>query len=939
MEAPLSESPRNPYIGPSAFKVGERLYGRDRELNHLTNLIVAERIVLLHSPSGAGKTSLIQAALIPRLTSMRFRVLPVVRVHREPPDGNQVGNRYILSTLQYLNAGLPQAERLSAEQWARLTLAEYLDCLKATVKKPGIEVLIFDQFEEILTLDPTDQSAKQEFFRQLGEAVDAPNRWVLFAMRDDYVAALSPYEIWIPSQLHNRFRLDLLGREAARQAIERPAADQGVQFEEGIADKLVDDLRRVRVQRADGSLEMQLGEYVEPVQLQVVCYRLWENAHPESGKITSQDLDALKEVDQSLVDDSLGAYYNERVHAAAEKTGVSERAFREWFDRQLITEQGVRGSVLMGEQSSGGLDNKAVHLLENAYLVRAEKRDGITWYELAHDRLIAPIRAENAAWFRTNLNLLQQEADLWNQHGRPESLLISGPELDQAGHWARQEETDLLPYEQDFLDACEKQEARARMLRRRNRTILILAVVALLFAIFSWLTYRQAVIQRERAQEQARVALANQLAAQAQTELQSNPLRSLLLSVEAVNATVKAGLPRQPSAEEALRESLRDSHGQLLPGHTGAVTALAFSADGGWLATGSADAIVRLWRVGQAPGEPPILLKEHTQAITGLAFGPDGHWLVSASKDHTIRLWNLSRGSPAQNSVALSGPSKEIIAFAVSSDGKWLAAASLEQMAWLWKMDEGGPSSIPVALPLTGNGWALAFSPNGRFLAGSDAENVRLWDLSVPNPSGSARILSGHHGLVTSLAFSPNSEWLASGSRDRTARLWDLQAGDPSVNFLVLAGHEDWVNAVAFSPDERRLATGSGDATIRLWDLAPLADSRVKLALEAPLVLRGHTLWVSALAFSSDGRWLASGSGDHSLRLWDLRAADPAAGPLTLGGHDGPITTIAFQPNGQLLASGSEDHTARLWDLQSRDPLSNPVVLHELRPAVVRGHF
>ncbi len=927
MEAPLGEPLRNPYIGPSAFKTGERLYGRERELNQLTNLLVAERIVLLHSPSGAGKTSLIQAALIPKLTSMRFRALPTVRVNLEPQAENSTGNRYVLSALLYLNAGLPELEQIPADQLAHMTLADYLNRQKGAENKPGIEVLIIDQFEEILTLDPTDQAAKQEFFRQLGEAVDAPNLWVLFSMRDDYVAALSPYEFLIPSQLHNRFRLDLLGREAARQAIERPAADSGVLFEEGAADQLVDDLRRVRVQRPDGSLEVQLGAYVEPVQLQVVCYRLWENARLESGRITIQDLAGIGAVDQSLVDHSLGAYYDERVRAAAEKTGVNERAIREWFDRQLITEQGVRGSVLMGEQSSGGLENRAVQMLENAYLVRAEKRGGITWYELAHDRLIAPIRAENAAWFHKNLNLLQLQADLWNQQGHPESLLISGPELDQARQWAQQGETLLLPYEQNFLAACEKQEARARTLRRRNRAILALAVVAVLFAVFSWLAYRQAVLQRERAQEQARVALANQLAAQAQTELQENPLRSLLLAVEAVNATVKAGQPSQPSAQEALRAALRDPHGRLLPGHGGTVSALAFSPDGRLLATGSADALVRLWQVDQEPAADPILLDGHTQAITGLAFSPNGEWLASGSKDHTVRLWKVGAGRQPAAPVVLSGPRQEILSLAISPDGRWLAAASLEQMAWLWRLDERGPSSVPIALPLDGDGWALAFSPDGKFLAASAAENVRLWDLSSRNPAGSTRLLSGHQGLVTSLAFSPDSRWLASGSRDHTARLWDLGANDPSARPFVLAGHEDWVNCVTFSPDGQLLATGSGDTTVRLWDLTALTNFQDGFAGPAPIVLHGHTRWVSALAFSPDGSRLVSGSGDQSLRVWNMQAADPASNPIAFRGHDGPITVLAFQPGGQWLASGSEDHTARLWSLQAPDPLVNPVVM------------
>ncbi len=221
-------------------------------------------------------------------------------------------------------------------------------------------MLIFDQFEEILTLDPTDLAAKQEFFRQLGDALAAPKRWALFSMREDHVAALDPYKLPIPSLLANTFRLDLLGLEAARQAIQRPALQAGVEFEDAAVEKLVDDLRRVRVQQPDGSVAPQLGPHVEPVQLQVVCHRLWETPRPAMGRITEQDLAAFGQVDQSLVDQSLAEYYAERVAAVAAETGTSERSIREWFNRRLITEQGVRGTVLMGKERSGSLDNRAI---------------------------------------------------------------------------------------------------------------------------------------------------------------------------------------------------------------------------------------------------------------------------------------------------------------------------------------------------------------------------------------------------------------------------------------------------------------------------------------------------------------------------------------------------------------------------------------------------
>src|SRR5512136_494161 len=148
----------NPYIGPRAFHMGERIYGREREANQLLNLIIAERIVLFYSPSGAGKTSLIQAALIPRLLKMKFRVLPVARVNLNPSGStaeNAERNRYVFSALLSLEEGLPVEQRIPAERLARMSLSDYLTQRPKADGGPDIEVLIFDQFEEILTLDPT----------------------------------------------------------------------------------------------------------------------------------------------------------------------------------------------------------------------------------------------------------------------------------------------------------------------------------------------------------------------------------------------------------------------------------------------------------------------------------------------------------------------------------------------------------------------------------------------------------------------------------------------------------------------------------------------------------------------------------------------------------------------------------------------------------------
>ncbi|UCD41413.1 MAG: ATP-binding protein, partial [Chloroflexota bacterium] len=422
------------------------MYGRTRETTQLLNLIIAERIVLLHSPSGAGKTSLIQAALIPKLKEKNFQVLPVVRVNLDVADTLAKGfecNRYVFSALLSLEEDVPEKEKISADWLAKMSLPEYLEKRYWPEDSPNLKMLIFDQFEEIITLDPTDQSEKEEFFKQVGEALEISSRWALFAIRDDFVASLDPYLLWIPNRMSVNFRLDLLGISAAHQAIQEPARDAGVEFEDGAAEKLVDDLRRVRVQQPDGNVVRQLGPHIEPVQLQVVCFRIWEDPRPDLSRITADDLEELDQEDYSLVDRSLTDYYSRRVIATAGATGTSERAIREWFDRRLITEQGVRGTVLMGADTSGGLDNNAIKLLVDAHLVRAEKRGGATWYELSHDRLLEPIRINNLAWYNENLSLLQRQADLWHEGGRKAGVLLVGEALEEAEQWASENAGEL----------------------------------------------------------------------------------------------------------------------------------------------------------------------------------------------------------------------------------------------------------------------------------------------------------------------------------------------------------------------------------------------------------------------------------------------------------------------------------------------------------------
>jgi hypothetical protein len=226
--------PESPYVGPRPIPANRTLYGRDYEVRRLLNTVIPERIVLLYSPSGAGKTSLIQAALVPALRERDLLVRRPIRVNLDPgmllaapPLVRRPVNRYVLSTLLSLDEEQGDGQRRTPEELAGLDLVTYLEQAAPTGEQRRPEVLIFDQFEEIITLDPVDLAAKEEFFRQLGAALQDPWRWALFAMREDYIAALDPYLPLLPTRLRARFRLDLLAERAARQAIQQPAADAG----------------------------------------------------------------------------------------------------------------------------------------------------------------------------------------------------------------------------------------------------------------------------------------------------------------------------------------------------------------------------------------------------------------------------------------------------------------------------------------------------------------------------------------------------------------------------------------------------------------------------------------------------------------------------------------------------------------------------------------
>jgi tetratricopeptide (TPR) repeat protein len=469
----------NPYVGARPFETGQTLYGREREIAALRYMLTSERIVLLYSPSGAGKSSLINAGLLPRLAN-RFDIWGPARLNLIPPHANW--NRYAWSTI----AALERSESVP-----EMTLAEYAAKRKQTLQNKLNPLILFDQFEEVLRLDPVDLPAKRIFFEQLGDMLRDPSIWALFILREDYLAPLDPYRRLLPTQLQNSYRIDRLTREMAMQAIEKPVETTSKKYAPGVVETLTENLAKIKVQQPDGSFREEPGIYVEPLQLQVVCYDLWEKLKPTERTIR---LDKLRDIGEALSN-----YYVRAVEIAADGIENTQRLIREWFQNKLITPDGIRNQVRHEATASGGLDNPLLASLVDSYIVRAEQRGGSLWYELSHDRLVEPISQNNEAWFTAHLSKAQQRALQWEKEGRPQGLLLRRKELAQALKWASAPDTKLTPLEKQFLAAC-------RSLQRKELAAMALVAAIIVTLLFTAVLGVLARTERDRAEKNLRLA-------------------------------------------------------------------------------------------------------------------------------------------------------------------------------------------------------------------------------------------------------------------------------------------------------------------------------------------------------------------------------------------------------------------------------------------------
>jgi WD40 repeat protein/energy-coupling factor transporter ATP-binding protein EcfA2 len=903
--------PPCPYPGLEAFTAEDAetgvFVGREVETRQLREMLRKQELVIVVGPSGVGKSSLVNAGLMPVLQEERW-ITQTFRGGGAPLDA-------LAQALFCIEQSDKTATLDDLAKWVdRLRTSGLQTCaaqLSLLTGKPIL--LVIDQLEQILDPGICPSMVSKEFIDLLLHTQPTDQLRLVCTLRADFLSQLLQHPEAGAYLRPRLFTLSPMGTEGMERVIREPAETRTVQYESGLC-------RLIARDAGDGGGLPLLGFTLKELWTKQRHRHITLAEYHEIGGV----MGALRTYAESVYQELLEGFNDRQIRrvmlALVRSQGGSLEATRRVVSRELLgTDWAVAKAlaehrlVILGHDSVKGEDSVQV---AHEALIREWPRFA-SWVDDDADFQHWLTAVENRA---AEGDLLPDkrlaEADRWLTE-RADDIPQEIKQLidDSKSEWSRR--ISELEQARNRAEAMARQaEARrlaaAAELGLASREISLQVPIALAveslhkdFVFETDLATRHAIRKAARqisridqgspvtavafSPEGYRIAGASDDGAWLSDSLTGAEIRRLK------SGALVAAVTFSPDGTRVLTGST-DNKAQVFEATTGAelmcfqhggpVTAVAFSPDGSRIATGSYD---RFARVFDALTGVELARLEHGASVTAAAFSPDGSRVVTGSRDNSVRVFNATTGAE----LARLEHTRPVTAVAFSPDGSRVTTGSVDGHARVFATNTGVELS---RMDQGGAVLAVALSPGGsRVATGGSNSLARVFDSATG--AEVCRLECG--GDVTAVAFSPDGAKVATGSRDSSARVFDAATGSE----LSRIDHGGAVVAVAFSSDGSRVVSGSRDGSARVFNTAAGAEL-------SKLEQRGA---VVAVTFRPDGTGVASGSWDGSACL-----IDAATGcEVWRSQHTGAVYAVAFDPRGTLIATASKDGTARVLDAET----------------------
>lgn len=858
-----------PFKGLAAFEIADAEFfcGRERAVSEVVSRLASASFVGIVGPSGVGKSSLLRAGLLQRLS---VGVLPGSARWR----------------VAILRPGVHPAEQLLG------ALGGSVADLQSAILADERLVVVVDQLEEAFTLCEEGRE-REEFFASLADLADDPARrtLVVVCLRADFYGRCAHYPRFADLLSRSNVLVGPMERDELVRAIELPAGRAGLQAERALVDALVAD-----VVNEPGALPL----------LSTMLLELWRRRDERVLRLDSyRDSGGVRGAVARLAEDAYAGL------------PVGEQALARTIFLRLALGDG--DTVSRRRVPLGQFDAPAQTTLDRLVAARLlSVSDGAV--EVAHEVVLREwprLRQwlEDDREGRRVHSHLEAAAREWDAHGRDRIDLYRGQRLAAALEWAQTHPAEVNALERQFLDAA--RNAGEQTLRRLRASLAFVALLLAAAIVAGVATF----ISRSHAQHEATVALARQLGAEAVSEPRID--RAMLLARESFNlapsqqtdGTLLATLLRSPAAIGTFTTPITDRPQLVRVSPDGRTIAVLMNTNlMRFYDTRTHRQIHTLPALNAAvpymylPGKDDLFVFQAAHAsqygnATGIHFS-----LIDTRTYRTLHTFPLDArtlNSPwAANSkspVAATPDGRyEFLAYAVESKNGSDGAAYLDR----WATARGG---LPTTIPLRARGMlAIAATSDRRLVVATDGE-VSTWD-PVSLRRLSSRRIAALDDLSGPVAISPDGRVLDYGLSDGTVHFVDLVTGTVTAG---AAAHASSVSAIGFSPDSRIAASGGDDGLVILW------DPRTGQPLER---LSGHDTGVHDLAFNGIGSTLYTSALDGTTLQWDLGGDRRFGRAFTIGAwppaaHSPP--PFAISPDGQTLAALASPTSVGLFSTAS----------------------